>query len=90
MPAGFRKRWAYRRDNPADAGDERDFHLVAGIVSSGVAAGSFEYRARQPEDKTLAAITVVGTACWGLLTFAFAFVCFGSVQRNQARAYTRP
>lgn len=28
-------------------------------------------RAGRPEDKTLAAITAIGTACWALVTFAF-------------------
>jgi hypothetical protein len=28
-------------------------------------------RAGRPDDKTLATITMVGTACWALLTFAF-------------------
>lgn len=28
-------------------------------------------RSGRPEDKTLAAITAVGTACWALVTFAF-------------------
>jgi len=40
-------------------------------LAAGMLAALNVVRAGRPDDKTLAVITAVGTACWGLVAFAF-------------------
>lgn len=63
---------SYSGDIPVDSTDERHFIWSLGSsLAAELLATLNIVRAGRPDDKTLAVITAIGTACWALVAFGF-------------------
>jgi hypothetical protein len=87
MAADSGKRRPHAGDRAVDGADERDFHLVPWAALAAALLGVLNLvRAGRPQDRTVALITTIGTACWAGLALAFGFSIHNVLERECAGA----